>query len=101
MSKGIYFKDIPLNNGDDLCGKYQSTSHVNGTNYARIWYNGDEIDARKTYTRAYLEKQILITKKADKKRLKNLTKGYRKIALKREMINTEDLVFQEKYCYCH
>lgn len=44
---------------DELVGKYLNTSHKDGINYARIWYNGDEILPESTYTPQYMEKHKL------------------------------------------
>ena len=55
-----------MDDNDELCGKYQSTSHINGKNYARVWYNGDNVDPKRTYTERYLEKHNLKTGKIQK-----------------------------------
>jgi hypothetical protein len=57
-NQGLHFEDVPINN-DELVGKYLNTSHKDGVNYARIWYNGDEILPESTYTPQYMEKHKL------------------------------------------
>lgn len=59
MSKGMRFEDVPMSADDQLVGKYKSTSHKDGVNYARIWYNGDEISPEYTYTQKYLKEHKL------------------------------------------
>ncbi len=59
MSKGLRFEDVPMSDSDQLVGKYQSTSHKDGVNYARIWYDGDNIDLKATYTQKYLKEHNL------------------------------------------
>ena len=74
MSKGVRFEDVPMSDSDQLVGKYQNTSHKDGVNYARIWYDGDNIDLKATYTQKYLKEHNLdkspkekVSEKKDKK----------------------------------
>lgn len=59
MSNELHFKDVLMSHSDQLVGKYQCVSHLNGENYARIWYNGESIDVERTYTQDYLKEHKL------------------------------------------
>lgn len=76
-NQGLHFEDVPISN-DELVGKYQNTSHKDGVNYARIWYNGDEIQPESTYTQRYMEEHKLgkyaqneVKEKTSKKRVQD------------------------------
>lgn len=58
QTKDYIFEDVAISN-DELVEKYLNTSHKDSINYARIWYNGDEILPESTYTPQYMEKHKL------------------------------------------
>ena len=49
MGKGIHYEYVLISK-EELCGKYKHISHKSGKNYAKVWYNDDEIYPYYTYT---------------------------------------------------
>lgn len=58
MSKGLHCEYVLISN-DELCGKYSHTMHQSGKNYAKVWYNDDEIYPQMTYTSKYCKEHKL------------------------------------------
>lgn len=56
---GIWWQEEKIPEGDQLSGKYQSISHYNGVNYAKVWYKGDKFDPDATYTDRYCRERKL------------------------------------------
>ncbi len=56
---GIWWQEEKIPEGDQLSGKYQSTSHYSDGNYAKVWYNGDKFDPVATYTDRYCREHKL------------------------------------------
>lgn len=56
---GTWWQEEKIPEGDQLSGKYQSISHYNGVNYAKVWYKGDEFDPVATYTDRYCRENKL------------------------------------------
>lgn len=47
--QGVYWKETEIERSE--MSKYRSTSQRSGKVYATIWYNGDNIDEEKTYSK--------------------------------------------------
>lgn len=75
--QGVYWKEIGIDRSEIT--KYSDCSERDGNVYVKIWYDGDDIDEEKTYSKSYLDELHREMEKKEKKRKKDEKKRDKKV----------------------